>query len=527
MLFHLKVNCLMKFLLLLMVYLPSIQSDCVINYPSGDENTFPHYEKSFRKFKLRKIYNGKPLILSEGETINGLCNTYFSPIKYQVTETHVPYHDRFLYREEKRTAEKSFLNQDSILLKCRNKKLVYNDVELLEQIFSCVPHEWTVYSTKQPYSWCENNHNSSTFLLGTQGSTSNYILAAICYNLEQVSLQTVVYNVTNVRGNYLQQTMNKPAVNNYHKENIDENLLEFKTATLSDLSKNILQEKLTELAKIDEWLNFANYEISSIVQDETLKKYFQEYDNILNTIWWRNLRLGNWKRFQKTLANYAQYNKFEIYTGTWGVARYPSEDRWYKEKLLEMTIGFKNETIPAYIWSYLKSYDNLNKEFIIFAYNSPYTEYFTTEKVIFCPDICADIPWLNDIYPSFRYAFAGIMFCCSTDYIRQTNNFTGFPMEILTAPQLETTTSKVETTTSPVETTTSPVESTTMEMDMDMEMTTMERSPTYDYRNGYRDVVVDKSILNKTSITLKCRKNKLVYDNIELSQNKFSCMHRN
>ncbi|XP_037827771.1 uncharacterized protein LOC119615859 [Lucilia sericata] len=463
---QLKVNCLMKFLLLLLVYLPSIQSNCVIEYPR-DEKTIPKYEKSFGKYKLRVPYNGNPIKLSEGETIKGFCDTYFSPINYKITEKSTSYDYHYGYRDV--VIDKSIFNQSTIVLECHNHKLVYNDIELSEQTFSCIPHEWTIYSTKQPYSWCQNNQNSSTFLLGTQQSTGNYILAAICYNLEQMSLQTVVYNVTNnVRGNHMKQPMNLQTTNTYPKENVDENLQNFKTATLSDLSEELLQEKLTELTEIDEWLNLANYEISSIVQDETLKEYFKEYDNILKTVWWRNLRLGNWKRFQKTLANYAKYNKFEIYTGTSGVAQYPSEDRWYKEKPLEMTIGFKNETIPAYIWSYLKSYDNVNKEFIIFAYNSPYTEYFTTEKVIFCPDICADIPWLDEIYPSFRYAFAGTMFCCSTDYIRQTNNLPGFPMEILMAAQIETTISSVETTTLQVETTTSQVETTTLELSTDI-----------------------------------------------------------
>ncbi|KAI8124772.1 hypothetical protein CVS40_4689 [Lucilia cuprina] len=235
---------------------------------------------------------------------------------------------------------------------------------------------------------------------------------------------------------------------------LDENLWNLKLTTLSDLNETLLREKLTDLAKTDRWLSLANYEVSSIVQDEILKKYFKEYDNLLQIIWWRNLRLGNWQSFINTLRNYANTNSFEIYTGTSGVAEYPFDDKCHKEKRLEIKFGFKNETIPAYIWTYLKSYDNLHRDFIIVGYNSPYAEYFTTENVIFCPDICAEIPWLNTIYASFRYAYAGIMFCCSTDFIRQTNYLQGFPMETLLSSYLETTTTQVETTTINLDTTT-------------------------------------------------------------------------
>ncbi|XP_065356077.1 uncharacterized protein LOC135950465 [Calliphora vicina] len=440
MLFQIKINYFKSFLLLLLVYLPSIRSNCVIQYPS-DVDILPKYEKSIGQYKLRIPYNGSPIKLSEGETILGHCDAYFSPITYQINEYGYDYGYR------KVVVNKYISNKTSISLNCRNNKLVYNEIELSDSEFSCMHRNWSIYSTKQPYGWCQNNQNSSTFLLATKQEKDNYILAAICYNMEQISLQTVVYNATILRRNYVNQPKDLRTTNIFPNDYLDENLWSFKTTILSDLSEELLQTILTDLRKTEEWLNLADYEISSIVQDKSIKKYFDEYKNILNIIWWRNLRLGNWKHFVDTLANYDNNNSYEIYTGTSGVAQYPSDDKWYKEKLLEIKIGFKNETIPAYIWTYLKSYDNLNKDFVIVGYNSPYAEYFTTEKVIFCPDICAEIPWLNEISSSFRYAYAGIMFCCSTDFIRQTNYLQGFPLEILMAPQIETTTIQVEETT--------------------------------------------------------------------------------
>ena len=58
-------------------------------------------------------------------------------------------------------------------------------------------------------------------------------------------------------------------------------------------------------------------------------------------------------------------------------------------------------------------------------------KFFYKSEIIFCPDICDEIPWLKKISSSFSYATAGIMFCCSTESEEQFKNLDGFPMDIL------------------------------------------------------------------------------------------------
>lgn len=94
------------------------------------------------------------------------------------------------------------------------------------------------------------------------------------------------------------------------------------------------------MAKTDEWLNLANYEVSLIAQNDLLAKTLQGYEAIFNVIWWRPLRVGNWKRFQHTLTKYAQNNSYELYVGTSGVAQYPSDSKCYKEKNAELNVSF-------------------------------------------------------------------------------------------------------------------------------------------------------------------------------------------
>lgn len=101
-------------------------------------------------------------------------------------------------------------------------------------------------------------------------------------------------------------------------------------------SEELLQKALTNLRNTDGWLNLANYEVSLIVQDESMTQYLKDFKSMFNIIWWRNLRLGNWKLFMKALENHAQNSSYELYTGISGVAQYPTNDNCVKEKLLEM-----------------------------------------------------------------------------------------------------------------------------------------------------------------------------------------------
>ena len=107
-----------------------------------------------------------------------------------------------------------------------------------------------------------------------------------------------------------------------------------------------LQEQLKEMSENNFWLKLANYEISSIIQGKSYQKYFQEYTNQLNVIWWSNLRLGNWKRFMDTLETYAYNNSFQLYTGTSGVVRKPdgNDPRYKTDLTFQVNVYFDLQT---------------------------------------------------------------------------------------------------------------------------------------------------------------------------------------
>lgn len=63
-------------------------------------------------------------------------------------------------------------------------------------------------------------------------------------------------------------------------------------------------------------------------------------------------------------------------------------------------------------------------------------KFFSKSDIVFCPDICDEIPWLQKTSSSFSYATAGIMFCCSTESVEQLKNLDGFPINVLNSRAL-------------------------------------------------------------------------------------------
>ncbi|XP_065356078.1 uncharacterized protein LOC135950466 [Calliphora vicina] len=251
------------------------------------------------------------------------------------------------------------------------------------------------------------------------------ILAVMCFDLEVDSLRVINYNVQ-----YSQNTNAEMIRNMKLNDLLGYSPQVLKTKKSLPLTNELLQQNLKDLSRLNPLVSFADLEVSSIVQGHSYAKYFKEYNDFLNIIWWRNLRLGNWKLFINTLENYAGKNSFQIFTGTSHMLELPLNLTHKQSKKLELKIDSKNLTIPAYIWSYVKSIDGRNQDFIIVGYNSPFAEFFTLKDIIFCPDICSKIPWLEDIHTAFRYTFAGIMFCCSTNFIKITKYLNGFPTDV-------------------------------------------------------------------------------------------------
>lgn len=92
------------------------------------------------------------------------------------------------------------------------------------------------------------------------------------------------------------------------------------------------------LSKSNILLSFANYEIRPLVQGKSYAKYLNEFHDFLNTIWWHNLRVGNWKLFIDTLETNAHNNTFRLISGSLGKLEIPRELTSKQSEILELKV---------------------------------------------------------------------------------------------------------------------------------------------------------------------------------------------
>lgn len=193
------------------------------------------------------------------------------------------------------------------------------------------------------------------------------------------------------------------------------------------------------------------FQVESLIQDESLRREFQHSDTF-NTIWWRQLREENWRYFLEALDQRTKSSKrsYLVSVGTYGNISLPSATNNCtspKPKLLTVKTSDTEVLVPAYMWAYVKSLatDDV-EEFVVIGHNSPYVSntaihsncknintihilyiykclvhlYIYTqaehpEHNPFCVvDMCDEIEWLNESKFGYlrRLPTLGYTFCC-------------------------------------------------------------------------------------------------------------------
>uniref|UniRef100_A0A1A9ZG86 Uncharacterized protein n=1 Tax=Glossina pallidipes TaxID=7398 RepID=A0A1A9ZG86_GLOPL len=160
------------------------------------------------------------------------------------------------------------------------------------------------------------------------------------------------------------------------------------------------------------WWTFRHIEYNPIIQNEWPDKLKNQLHSALEICWWPGLRLGNWHEYQKALNSYiASGSSAHILLG--GTIR----DK-IPEELVTITI---ESYCHLYIYEYVEPLNSHEQPVFIFGYNSPFADFYDRSSVVFCRDICSEIPWLRTTWQTFNYSTMGIMFCCTVDDVKQTN----------------------------------------------------------------------------------------------------------
>uniref|UniRef100_A0A1A9VW16 Uncharacterized protein n=1 Tax=Glossina austeni TaxID=7395 RepID=A0A1A9VW16_GLOAU len=376
------------------------------------------------------------LVVQNGEKIQGYCNTFFRNFTIDKDDFNCTgiEDDKCVYFSYLRDRSKEVFGKKTLNMRCLNDTLRYGEITITKgQTLSCVDAQWTVsWGTpnvrRREIIWCAEHHR--ILMLITKNFDKTPVLAYICFDINNLSPQAVHFRT------------------NYQVFKLW-NIWKLKTPTIDDLeladgfgpeieslssaqlhgSNEYLDLQLNELSENNSWVNMANYEYGSLVQSSPYLTYFQHYGQLIDVIWWHNLRAFNWRRFLNALEmHFEELNNYRIYLGILGVVQVPIWTPHSKITWMEIQSSNYHNTIPAYIWMYMEPLNNItNMNLYIFGYNSPYFSIFNSSDIIFCPNICSEVPWLKQAQLTFHFANAGIIFCCTNQSIKDVRYIRALP----------------------------------------------------------------------------------------------------
>ncbi|KAM7353422.1 uncharacterized protein ACRADG_005493 isoform 2-T2 [Cochliomyia hominivorax] len=302
---------------------------------------------------------------------------------------------------------------------CKNGYISYDGNDDRALILKCSSLKWNLYETNKNFVWCPTN--ATSYLLGrpkamlTEKINYEY-LAGICYDTQYLSLKSICYKIDNV----LQPTH----LNTFYKPELE---LKYIKETFPIRRINSTHYNHPD---IQDWINFAQYNYSSIIQNSILFNEFNhELGSFLDLAWWPNLRLGNWQRYERALTAHIQkeHQAYDVVAGISSVARAPVMATCENNFTLIELKDNKNREIPMYVWNYLRSTINSSDEIVIIGFNSPFYEFYSKKDIVFCPDKCHEISWLKKISTTFHYNALGVIFCCSVEDVKLSKRLDGFP----------------------------------------------------------------------------------------------------
>ncbi|XP_037818938.1 uncharacterized protein LOC119608550 [Lucilia sericata] len=399
--FHLNI-------LIIFCTITSIQADCRVYLPT-DISLRPIVYKyvGSKQIYVKQNY----IILHDNQEIKAYCD-----LKFEEFETN------------------------QLFVKCMNSIYTKTDTEQSYGIYSyekamdlkCSTIKWKLYESITDFTWCP--FYSTSYFVGRPYNWNNYytILARICYSTYQQSLSSVYYTL-------------KPKQSFYEKPSNLENSnapppLEIKYIDESFGPNSITKDDFDN-EQFQKMFTYTNYGYSSIIQTPKLNSTFnQQFSSLLGFLWWPNLRLNNWQRYEAALEKHVEneHQAYDILAGISGTLKAPFIDNCQTNYTMKEVIAKTDRTIPLYVWNYLQGSDNYTDEIVIIGFNSPFNDFYAEEDIIFCPDICQEIPWLKEISSTFRHGVMGIIFCCNVEDVKTSNRLDGFPINDLKPKPIET-----------------------------------------------------------------------------------------
>lgn len=122
------------------------------------------------------------------------------------------------------------------------------------------------------------------------------------------------------------------------------------------------------------------FEYSNLIQDDAFGEILDEYKSMLNILWLRPLRTGNWKNFLNALKIASLNTHYDVRVGVSGSASTPLYQNCNETRTLSISLSSGvTITVPAFIWAHVRALqpsNNSTDEFVAIGHNSPFVSVF-------------------------------------------------------------------------------------------------------------------------------------------------------
>ncbi|KAH8290027.1 hypothetical protein KR044_000466, partial [Drosophila immigrans] len=375
---------------------------------------------------VAKVFGSRTAILKQQLTDIQLSNnetvTFYCPQGLKIRGSDMGYG---------RSAKATKINRPTAELTCGEDGVYLDQQRIIEQMsggyVSCnADISQTLYESRVSLAGCDADE-AMTLVVGYKlRSLSEVKLLALCYDLGASRLRFVNFLAYPAKNTLLGAASTDQVLAELQLDNAIDGLDKY----FSYVTESQFQALSNKQAHLGELYDPSMFDFASLLQDQRQMEELQEYNHLLNIVWLRALRKGNWQHWLEALRAISNDDddKFEVRVGVSGVATLPLTQRCNVSRSLHLIDSNSGNAlqVPAHVWAHVRSLQpsgSAADEFVLVAHNSPYVN--VVELSTFCDDICSQIPWLSKsifgelhLVPTF-----GVVHCCRVDQVFKLTDF--------------------------------------------------------------------------------------------------------
>lgn len=271
-----------------------------------------------------------------------------------------------------------------------------------DESLNCTRPPFGVYENRQMHRFCEG----TSYVVGMLYEREPITLAEICYDMNKMKVKYQNYKAIERSPVIARKHEYEPLIfYPFEEELVNAPSEQFYQHFL--LTQNHTRRRFMHKS--------AEYIYEDLIPGDAFEPYYVNAINSAKALskifWWKGLKGGNWRLFEKILKRRSSHVSYDIVLGIMGT----SPDCDIRQGPLS-EISLACSVTPKLIWAFLSDED-YDEEFVVIGVNTPYFELLPTEDTIICEDICDSISWLEPLNKFRNISALGYIYCCKAEEV--------------------------------------------------------------------------------------------------------------